>query len=259
MKKIQNYLFFVVYLLLNPQLLLQGLKGIYIPVIVQYEWLKDYNISTVIDVGAYVGNVSQALQYLFPAARIYAFDPIEENCKTIKEKDTRGKIIVENVAVSDKNGQAEFYINNYRPTSSLLPFENQFQTKFPLAEKVEVKVINLDTYFKNIKIGEMALLKIDVQGNELQVLKGAKDLLKRVSIIHIETTMGNYYQNQHLFGDVYDLLVQSGFVYKGSIADGQFSPEFGLKLQENSIFINENFRKKVRISLPGRNKSLSLK
>lgn len=239
MNKIQNYLFFIVYLLLNPRLLLKGLKGIYLPVIVQYEWLKDYKIDTVIDVGAYVGNVSQALQHLFPEAKIYAFDPIEENCKKIKEKDTLGKIIVENVAVSDKNGEAEFYINNYRPTSSLLPFENQFQTKFPLAKKVKVKVINLDTYFKNIKVKEMVLLKIDVQGTELQVLKGAKDLLKKVSIIHIETTMDVYYQNQHLFGEVYDFFVQSGFVYKGSIPDGQFCPEFGLKLQENSIFINK--------------------
>lgn len=237
MGKFKNVLYFIVFLLLNPRLLTKTLNGLYLPVFVQYEWLKKYEINTIIDVGAATGNVSSAVGSLFPNAKIYAFEPIEENYRTIKSKSLQNPIIVEKVAISNKNGRIKFYKNSYLPTSSLLPLEDVYEHKFPVAKKIQVETITLDSYFKDISLSEKIFLKIDTQGSELQVLQGAAKLLEKVSIIHIETNFSDYYIGQCLFGDIYNFLTKLGFVYKGSVPDGQFYPDFNLKLQENSIFI----------------------
>ena len=239
MDKIKNSVFFLIYLLLNPRHFFKAVRGIYLPVFVQYEWLKNYKINTVVDVGASVGNVSHALHNLFPKAKIYAFDPIESSCNEINKKSFSNQMVIEKVAISNKEGESLFYKTNYLPTSSLLPLEKKYQAKFPLKEKLKVRVTTLDKYFKNIPVKKEVFLKIDTQGAELQVLQGGIEFLKKVSIIQIETIFDDYYLGQYLFQDIYGFLIKLGFVYKGSIIDAEFYPKLVLKLEENSIFINK--------------------
>jgi len=241
--KTLNVIYFIVYLILNPKLLPYALKGLYLPVFVQYRWLREYKIDAIIDVGAAVGNVSLAVGALFPNAKIFAFDPIEENCKELKKRDCHHRIIVEEVVISDNKGEVEFFINSYLPASSLLQFEDEFRNIFPVSDKIKVKTVTLDSYFSKVPLGKKIFLKIDTQGSELAVLQGAEKLLEKVSIVHIETNLSDYYLGQHLFGDIYDFLVELGFEYRGSIPDGQFFPKFNLNLQENSIFIKRNHAK----------------
>lgn len=236
----KNILFFFFYLICNPRLIPLALKNIYLPVLVQFEWLRKYDISIIIDIGASSGQVTKALYCLFPKAIIYAFEPLKTECARIQSKILSKNIIVENVALSNRSGTATLYKNSFSPASSMLPFLPEYAKKnknISKFEKVKMKTITLDSYFKNIKLSGIVFLKIDTQGTEKLILEGGENLLRNVSIIHIETSFVGLYKNQYFFKDVYDYLINHGFEYMGSDNEAHFYPVFGPSETTNSIFL----------------------
>jgi len=243
-KPAKNFVFFFLYFLLNPQLWILFAKGYYIPVHVQFQWLKKFGLDVFIDVGASKGNVSQTINYLFPKAKIYAFEPIEKELEILKSKIKGKSLILEKLALTDKVGQAQFYIFSYTPVSSLLKMVNQFEDKFnhsSTEEKIIVKTSTLDKYFANKNLKGCVVLKIDTQGTEYLILKKGVETLKKISIIIIESSFSKMYHNQYLFSDIYKLLTNQGFVYAGKIDESQFYPTHELSISENSVFIKISF------------------
>lgn len=239
----KNIFFFFTYVLFNPRLIILAFHKIYIPVFVQYEWLKKYDIKTIIAAGAYHGHVSKSLHYIFPDAKIYMFEPIKQNYEILTNTLRSKNIIPNKLALINKVGQSTFYINNYTPDSSILELKEEYQKNFPqLAKirKVKVKTTTLDSYFKNKHVDKRVFLKIDTQGAERLILDGGRQFLKNVSIIHIETFFDPMYKNQGLFQDVYDILTSLGFKYAGEAREAQFYPLFETSPIINSIFINTN-------------------
>lgn len=240
----KNIVFFLLYILFRPRLIPLLLKDIYLPVYVQYEWLKKYPIGTIIDIGANRGNVSTALALLFPNADIFAFEPIDKEYAILKKRVRRFlNVTPVNVALSNKNGKVPFFINLHSPSSSMLPFSRLGKKEMPLvtiSKKTFVNSQTLDSFFQGKKMKLPIFMKIDVQGAEKIVLNGGKKLLRKTSVIHIETGFENIYEKQCLFGDIYRLLTGFGFTYHGSIVDGHFFPLLKTQLFENSIFIKTN-------------------
>ena len=76
-----------------------------------------------------------------------------------------------------------------------------------------------------------------MQGSEDLVLKGGRNLLKRVSVVHVETAFRPLYKGEKLFGDIYEFLIAEGFSYRGEILDAEFYPQFSQKDYSNSIFV----------------------
>ena len=222
-------------------------KNIYLPVYVQFEWLKKYRIGTIIDIGANHGNVTAALAELCPDADIYAFEPIKYECDEIRKKVNHlGRVTVINAALSNKNGKTPFYVNSFRPSSSMLQLSSMGKKLTPSqTKKITVQAIILDTYFKNKKLEQPIFIKIDVQGAEKIVFEGGKNFLKKTSVVHVETGFEIIYTNQSLFKDIYNLLINSGFVYHGSVSESNFYPLFSLLYSENSIFIKKSLSKYI--------------
>jgi hypothetical protein len=81
----------------------------------------------------------------------------------------------------------------------------------------QVKLSTLDSIFDSLRVeGQNICLKIDTQGFDERVLKGAEKLLSRASILIVETSFEPLYKGQPLFDQIYDLLRQRGFVYMGT-------------------------------------------
>lgn len=239
MVRLKNYFFFAFYLLFNPRLLLLLLRRIYLPVYIQYEWLKKFRINTIIDVGAYHGNVFKSVSVLFPRAKIYAFEPDFKNYNLIKTNYKLPNLTLSNYALSDKTGKSYFYTHPRAYLSSLLTMKkNTLETK-----RIRVKTATLDEYFEGKSLKGQIFLKVDTQGSEGLVLKGGKNFIKKVSIIHIETAFVKFYYNQDLFNDIYDFLINSGFKYLGEARESFFYPTFTLATGSNSVFINEKLAK----------------
>lgn len=208
---------------------------------IQYEWLKKYKIDVVIDIGAYYGYVSQALRYIFPQAFIYAFEPIEKNREKIKKNLGSKNIIISKYVLGRKNGTSKFYEYSNPSLSSLLSINRDKKSLFSSAyhiNTIKLKTITLDSYFKKKNISGNVFLKIDTQGSELLILQGGKDFLKSVSVVHIETSFDELYNEQCLFAQIYSYLTKFGFTYFGESRESHFYPLFTIESQVNSIFIN---------------------
>ena len=232
-----NPLFFGLFILLRPRLWALALKGVYLPVFVQYMWLAKFNIRTVIDVGAYRGDVSKALRVLFPEASMYAFEPVEENYETSRRNLSNSNVHLSRLALDQKPGRSKLYVHTNRALSSLLP-----STDSPLDRTTQTPVTTLDRFFGGRKLRGDVFLKIDTQGNEDRILKGGSKILPHVSIVHIEISFERFYQSQVLFEDMYKLLTRFGFRFVGQAHEAHFYPLFHLEPQVNCVFVKKKFR-----------------
>lgn len=176
----------------------------------QFEDMLNYENQVVIDVGAAIG----ATVRLFSkkAKRVYAFEPQSTNFKhleTVVKLEKLDNAIPINSAVSDKVGTATFYNRESHGIHSL-----GMHNKGTTGIISEVKVTTLDNFcHKNLLSQDIALLKIDVEGFESDVLKGAIGLLndKKIKAVIFEyspalTTTCGKQEN-----DVFELLTTYGF------------------------------------------------
>jgi FkbM family methyltransferase len=144
------------------------------------------NIKTIFEVGARYGDESIKLKKTFNNSVVHSF---ECNPKTIDickmNLDNINNIFFNNFGLGEKEDNLPFYsyIRNNDGASSLLKridFDNtQIQTGF-------IKIKTLENYTKNNKIQNIDLLCMDVQGYELNVLKGAGNFIKNINFIIME-------------------------------------------------------------------------
>lgn len=128
-----------------------------------------------IDVGAYVDgwHTLVASRIVGKKGKVYSFEPIyyqrlKENIKLNKQKN----VTVKKLALSNKNSISLFYDRGEK--SSL----NKQADDSTQVKAVRVRTVTLDTFIKQNKIQHVRLLKIDVEGSEIPVLKGGIQLLK---------------------------------------------------------------------------------
>ena len=94
----------------------------------------------------------------------------------------------------------------------------------------------LDDCLGRVQLVPRVLLKLDVQGYEDRVLRGGIRILQRVDYVLTEVSFCPLYDGQASFGEVYDLLLKSGFSYAGNL-DQLASPLDGRILQADALFV----------------------
>lgn len=178
---------------------------------------RDYR--TVIDVGANRGQFALYARERFPNARIYSIEPLSGPRASIQrlfEDDTRVQVL--DFAAGAAEGSAVINITHHDDSSSLLPPSKLQTSRFPgtYTEATEtVAVRSLDDAIAANDLERPVLLKIDVQGFELEVLKGASKLLSQVDAVMTECSFVEFYEGQALFDDIYALLLEEGFRLSG--------------------------------------------
>lgn len=135
----------------------------------------------VIDVGAHIGLMSVAIASKVGASgKVYAFEPTPTTVNILKHTIRLNKvenIFVEPVALSDKKGTMTFYISNYEADNSNSLVNNDRRDRDE--KSIEVEVNTIDDFVKDRKISRLDFLKIDAEGAELHVLKGASSTIAK--------------------------------------------------------------------------------
>ncbi len=175
-------------------------------------------VKTIFDVGANVGQTTMKYKKLFPWATVYGFEPFPEAYDAyVRKFSGDARVKPQNIALSDKNGSVDFFVNDCHYTNSLLPINknNGADTlTFKPTGTAKVAAETLDAACARLEIDAIDILKLDVQGGELLVLKGASAMLKarRISLIYSEVEYSPLYEGQPLYEDIRKFL--EGFGYE---------------------------------------------
>ncbi|BAY25579.1 hypothetical protein NIES2100_53850 [Calothrix sp. NIES-2100] len=226
----------------NPQLFVLRQRGGLPNTFLQLNqpWLHSLNINTVIDIGANSGQFALTINTILPKAKIYSFEPLPECFERLQACMSACKHFTGfNVALGDKPGALTFEKNTFTPSSSFLKMTDLHKTVYPHTKNtnnIQVKVDTLDNIIDSLEINDNILIKLDVQGYEDRVIRGAENTIKRSQILIIETSFEALYEEQPLFGNLYNELIKYGFIYAGAIEQNSH-PKTGKILQSDSIFV----------------------
>lgn len=134
--------------------------------------------SIFIDVGANIGYFSLLAALQSPKGSIIALEPVSYLFNSLRENISLNKfsnIEAINIAAGDKEENRLIYLSGADNTGM-----SSFQKPANYSEKNEtVKVVTLDSLPDNLKLSRVDIIKIDVEGNELAVLKGMKEIASR--------------------------------------------------------------------------------
>jgi FkbM family methyltransferase len=173
-------------------------------------------IRTVLDVGAHRGQFALVAVRRWPDAALVCFEPLTEPRETLQRVlGGHPSLRVVGAAVGDEVGTATLHVSRSTDSSSLLPIRDAQVIAFPGTEAVatrEVRTTRLDVELAGAEIARPALLKIDVQGAELQVLHGAVGVLEQIDVIVVECSFVELYAGQAHAADVVRFLHAHGFM-----------------------------------------------
>ena len=137
----------------------------------------DYNPAVVIDVGAATGHFAILAARLFHGSTVYAFEPSERQ-RILLERNAKlnriGNLKIQPFGLWNQPDQLAFRTNG---AESSFESVSRFQGKLPFLEKVEV--LPIDQWTQDRNICRVDLIKMDAEGAELEILEGARELLKR--------------------------------------------------------------------------------
>jgi FkbM family methyltransferase len=132
----------------------------------------------ILDVGANIGLAAAWFRHRYPHHAIHCFEPLEENARLIPLNCPGAH--VQRVAVGRVAGQVELAVDADAVMASTIPYTRE-------AGRRTLPVITLDEYVAGQGIARVALLKIDTEGMELDVLGGAERTLSQTGVVGLET------------------------------------------------------------------------
>lgn len=196
---------------------------------------------TLVDVGASGGDFTAAVVEHCGVTRALLAEPMPMRCRQLEARYPDPRFVIRQCAVSDAAGATEFDILNADYSSSILPALPEVggsgqRLDLRIKERIAVELRTLDELAAGAGLdGAIDLLKIDTQGAELHVLRGATGILPRVRLIWVEVSFRALYEGSALFADVHAFLSARGFRCY-SIHDG-FRGADGELLQADVLFL----------------------
>jgi FkbM family methyltransferase len=177
------------------------------------ELSKAVGINTIYDVGANIGTWTLLAKSILPEARIHAFEPLERlHTRFYATVAGVEDVTLHSVALGAENRTAAIHITDFVDASSLLTLNRggQVAWNFKEVEEVATPLCRLDDFRKQQDLPSPDLIKLDVQGYELEVLRGAEDSLTHAKAIIAEVSFERYYENQCLFHEIVRFLADRG-------------------------------------------------
>jgi FkbM family methyltransferase len=170
------------------------------------------NITGIIHIGGHYGEelkeyVRQGIQ------EIVIFEPLEKNFDILFENvnDLNANIIGYQVALGAEEKNVEMYVSNndalsssiLKPKVHLTQYSN---IKFEEREMVEMKTLD------SFNLDQFNFINMDVQGYELEVLKGSTETLKNVDYVYCEVNRDEVYENNAYIEDIDQFLTQYNMI-----------------------------------------------
>ncbi len=206
-----------------------------------FKALKLFQIDTVLDVGANEGQFGKDLRGTGYKGRIISFEPLSSAHQLLLKNTQSDKnwLVHDRAALGDVDGDATINIAGNSVSSSIMAMTTAHETAaegsaYVSSETIEVQQLDsiADRY---LSPNNRTFLKIDTQGFESQVLDGAKNTLKNIQGVLLETSLLELYKGQMLWQDMIQRMEAEGFTV-WAVERGFTDPANGQTLQCDIIF-----------------------
>lgn len=164
-----------------------------------------------IEAGAQYGQDSKILSTLRPNGILYCFEPEPSHFSILKEAVAdKTNIKIFQLALSNHNNKAQFYINNINSGSSTL--SRPAHDNIMYQNIIEVQCITLEKWANDNNVDRIDFMWLDMEGHELSMLEAVPDkLLNSVYLIFIELNKHQFWPGIPLYLEVKTWLEQKGF------------------------------------------------
>ena len=199
---------------------------------------EDVDTPVLFDVGANTGEYSGCLLNAFGSkCNLYAFEPSATTFKTLEGKlSRRDNMELVNAGLGDKQETVTLYQDEKGSSFASIYPEN---TNEGSRSSEQVTVTTLDTFCQKSNVERIHFLKLDVEGHELAVLKGAKEMLGNKKITFIQFEYGHNMASHTYFKDFYDLLSTNYKLYR-VVKDG-LTPITEYRSELHEVIASVNF------------------
>lgn len=207
--------------------------------------LQVHNIDLVIDVGANDGGYGRFLRGGGYTGRILSFEPLSKAHAALVAAvaDDAKWFVAPRMALGESDGETKINIAGNSTSSSVLPMGELHQAAAPSSVyqgSESVMLRRLDSIeHEAISGAQSILLKIDTQGYEMPVLRGARQLLARATGVQLELSVVALYEGQSTYRDVIPWLSDEGFEL-WNVLPGFADPKSGRMLQFDGVFFKPN-------------------
>ena len=172
-------------------------------------------LGSVIDVGANKGQFSLMLNALHPDTPIHAFEPLAEAADVFQQLFAAVPAVrLHQFAAGAQDGIAEIHLSGSLDSSSLLPISALQDRVFPGTAAVATRTIRvrpIDQVLADWVPVQPLLIKLDVQGYELEALRGMPALLDQAAYIYLELSFAPLYFGQPVASEIIGWLAERGF------------------------------------------------
>lgn len=208
------------------------------------EGLGELTLRTVVDVGANRGQFALFALHTFPAARIVSLEPLAGPVARFRRVfATEPRVTLHHAALAPETGRSTMHVSRHDDSSSLLPITATLGQVFPGTDEVRTETVRtgpLSEFLDSDSIAEPALLKLDVQGYELEALRACGELLEKFTYVCAEASFIELYEGQVLAEDLVGWLLERGYELVRSY--GAVSDKRGRPIQADMLFKKREYR-----------------
>jgi FkbM family methyltransferase len=210
----------------------------------------------VLDVGANRGQYAEMIRSNGYRGRIVSFEPLSDAYAYLARKAVADQAWEpQRVALGDRDGTTRIHISSNSCSSSLFPILERHVKSAPESAYVGTEIVpiaRLDSILRGfVQPTEHAFLKIDTQGSELQILRGAQHAVGEMSSVEVELSLLPLYAGQGLITDVVEWLDDAGFALV-ALKRGHRDLATGMILQLDGLFARPSDRHRMRDGHPSR-------
>ena len=203
--------------------------------------LPHFRARVIFDVGANVGQSATLLSAEFPESQIYSFEPSADTYEQLQRNfQHHDRVHCIQMALGSAKKTAKLALDGSSDRSFLVTESSQTDQQNTDSETVQVDT--LDSYCSANKIDRISFLKIDTEGGDLDVLKGATNLLTehRVDIVEVEAGMNPKNDRHVSFETLKEFLESHGYYLFGIYEQVNEWPKRAPNLRRtNPIFLSQ--------------------
>lgn len=208
------------------------------------QWLSKSGISSciVFDVGANNGDYAKALRVEFPPEDvIYCFEPSHHSFQALRrnlEGYTNIELIGKGLGVVAERRKLFFDTEGSGWASVFERHETGFN--HVLNESEEIEIIVLDEFCASQGIDRIHFIKMDVEGFELEILRGSVRMLPKIDFIQFEFSFANYNSKTYLY-DFFQILSDFRIyrVLKDGLEEIEYDPRYEVLMTTNYLAVNK--------------------